>query len=217
VKARLELAHWLVQQGDAKALLAELIPLEEFAKSNPQIARELPELFERAGAASRAADAYRTLIEAHPNDAEAYAGLGRVELEEGNFHGARQALERAAELKPDDDALRREAEVAHLAVDLDPMSRRLSSGEKLDRSNRILRLAVDTFEPCGNEEIGSNPDSPLFQAAHKLITQKVAATNEAAEVRLDFATRIWNSRPAACNVAPDQEELVGLLVKKISQ
>jgi tetratricopeptide (TPR) repeat protein len=218
VQARLELVHWLAQRGEAKELLAELIPLDDSAKTYPQIARELPQLYERAGSPSRAVEAFRALIHSSPNDPDAYAGLGHAELEDGDYHAARQAFQRAADLKPEDTAFRHSTELATQALDLDPTPRRLSSGEKLARSNGILELASGAIAACAAGQPGWGPDSPLLKSAYALTGEKkTPATNESAEVRLDYAMRIWNSRPAVCDTQTGRTELLAVLVRKIAQ
>jgi tetratricopeptide (TPR) repeat protein len=206
VNARIELVHWLAQRGDQKGLLSELILLDPLAHSNSQIARELPALYQQAGAASRAVDAYRNWLRANPADAEAYAGLGETEIESGNFRAARQAFERAAELKPDNAAWKQRADAALNALELDPTPRWLSSQDKLSRSTRILALTAAAVGPCA--------ESQLIQKADQLIAEKKpAVTNESAETRLDLAETIWNTRPAKCT----QDELLAALMHKLAQ
>jgi hypothetical protein len=61
-------------------------------------------------------------------------------------------------------------------------------------------------------------DSQLLQKAQQLIGEKKpAVTNEAAEMRLDFAETIWNTRPVSCNQAPETDQLLSVLMRKISQ
>jgi tetratricopeptide (TPR) repeat protein len=215
INARIELVHWLVARGDQKALLSELILLEPLAASDPRIARELPSLFQQAGATSRAIDAYRRWLQVNPADAEAYAGLGQSEIQSGNFRAARQSFDRAAELKPDNAAWKQSADVALNAMEMDPTPRWLSSQEKLERSTHILALASSMVAAC---TAAQPEDSQLLQKAQQLIGEKKpAVTNEAAEMRLDFAETIWNTRPVSCNQAPETDQLLSVLMRKISQ
>jgi tetratricopeptide (TPR) repeat protein len=214
--ARVELVRWLANRGDQKGLLSELILLEpSAANTNSSIARDIPFLFRQAGAPARAIDAYHNWLRDHPGDADAYAGLGDTEIETGNFRAARQAYEKASQLKPDDPGLKLHEEVAGTALELDPTPRWLSSSEKLARSTRILNLAATTVLQCPDAQ---TPDSPLFQNAQKLVAEhNPAATNEAAETRLNFAETIWNTRPGSCNPPPEKKELLSVLVRKLAQ
>jgi hypothetical protein len=36
-------------------------------------------------------------------------------------------------------------------------------------------------------------------------------------MRLDFAETIWNTRPVSCNQAPETDQLLSVLMRKISQ
>jgi cytochrome c-type biogenesis protein CcmH/NrfG len=206
VNARIELVHWLAQRGDQKGLLSELILLDPLARSDSQVARELPALYQQAGSESRAIDAYRNWLHANPTDAEAYAGLGETELRSGNFRAARQAFARAADLNPDNTSWKHLAEVSFDALELDPTPRGLSSQDKLARSSRILTLTAAAVAPCA--------DSQLTQKAQQLIAEKKpTVTNESAETRLDLAETLWNTRPAACS----QDELLTALMHKLAQ
>jgi tetratricopeptide (TPR) repeat protein len=206
IRARIELVHWLAQRGDQKGLLSELILLDPLAHSDSQIAHELPVLYQQAGSASRAIDAYRNWLHNNPTDAGAYAGLGEADLETGNFRAARQSFERAAELKPDNATWGQRAEVALDALELDPTPRWLSSQDKLSRSTRILALTVSAVAPCA--------DSQLIQKAQQLIVEKKpTVTNESAEIRLDLAETIWNTRPVACG----QDQVLTTLMHKLAQ
>jgi len=218
MSVRIELVHWLAKRGDQKGLLSELILLEPLAAGNPSaaaVARDLPSLYRQAGSTNRAIDAYHTWLRQNPADADAYAGLGETELQSGDFRAARQALDRASELKPDDTTLKQNAGVARTAVELAPTPRWLSSSEKLARSSRILDLAITTASGCPGEQPA---DSPLFENAQKLLTEKKPEiTNEAAERRLDLAETIWNTKSGTCASPPQQSEILSALMRKLAQ
>ncbi len=213
VQARMELVRWLAGRDDQKALLGELIPLGQAAKFDPAIERQMPALYLQAGSLSQAEDAYRALIKEEPDAAEPYAGLGRVELEKGNYHAAHLAFEDAVRRKPGDAAVAREAQIAQSALDLDPTPRRLTSAEKLARSNQILALAVSLAQSC------PSADPALAASAQKLLAEKPARspTNEMAEVRLDLAEKLWRGRTAACPAPAANADLLATLMRKMAQ
>ena len=212
VQARLELVRWLAQRGDEQSLLAELIPLEQRAQSDPAIAHALPALYLQAGSLTHAEEAYRAWIREHPNDFEAHAGLGRVEMQKGNFYAAQQSFAAALQLQPGNAALIQEADTARSAHELDPTSRHLASEEKLTRSNRILSMTIDAMQGCSSDFVA-------FDSAQKLIAEKVprAPTNEMAETRLDLAERLWQGRRPFCNSAPDEARVLAVLIHKLEQ
>ena len=84
VAARMELVHLLVAEGRGKELLAELLNLQVEAGANMPIQKALGHLFLVAGSPSRAAAAYQAMIDHNPKDADAHAGMGETELEQGH-------------------------------------------------------------------------------------------------------------------------------------
>jgi tetratricopeptide (TPR) repeat protein len=214
VPARVELVSWLTEHGDRQSLLAELIPLEQRAKSDSAIAHQIPALYLQAGSVSQAEEAYRALIHQNPADAEAHAGLGQVELKRGNFHAAQQNFTDALAHKPGDAAWTRLEQLARSAHDLDPTSRRLTSAELFERSNRILDMARDAAQACQ-----ADPAQSALLVAQSALASKAlrSPTNEAAQARLDLAEKLWHSRPASCSGSGDQAEVLALLIHKIEQ
>src|SRR5690606_32888304 len=61
------------------------------------------------GAERQARDAFNRALRADPNDAQAQAGLGLVQLRAGEFSAARVSLSRASRLAPDQAAQWRDA------------------------------------------------------------------------------------------------------------
>ena len=144
----MELVHFLAAEGRNKELLAELLPLQEEAKTNTAIQSALGHLFLVAGSPSRAAATYQTIIDQDPESAEAHTGLGEVELELGQYRNAHTAFLAALRYKPQDAAIRRQLDLSSTLTELDPTPRQLTSGEKYGRSIRILQLAYDDVSAC---------------------------------------------------------------------
>ena len=214
LEARLELVQSLAQRQQDQSLLAELIPLEQSAGSDPAIAREIPELYLQAGSTGHAEVAYRALLKREPENAAAYAGLGRVEMQKGNYRSAHQNFLQALKAAPGNAVFSAEADTARKALDLDPTPRRLGTTEKFERSNSILRLVTEALQSC---PAGTSPD--LTSSAQQLLTGKQPKTpnNEMAEARLDTAQQLWQNRPSQCRTAPETTELLNALMRKISQ
>ncbi len=62
----MELVNFLLKHGRKEALLAELLPLQGEAGNDAALQKRIASLLLVAGAAQRAADAYRSLIEQFP-------------------------------------------------------------------------------------------------------------------------------------------------------
>jgi tetratricopeptide (TPR) repeat protein len=221
IAARMELIDLMVAKGQKQDLLAELLPLQEEAKSNPAIESRLAPLFLLAGSPARAADVYRQLIREDPKNADYYAGLGEAELEQGDYRAAHAALAAAAARKKNDPAIQAKLRLATMLAGLDPTPRRLSSAEKFQRSLYTLEWAQQDLEKC----IQTQPSGPtaeqqaLLERAEQVMDNQnpPQASNELSEATLSLATKVWQAR-LACKaaIAPDEEPL-RLLMAKVTQ
>jgi tetratricopeptide (TPR) repeat protein len=219
--ARLELLDLLVAKDQKKDLLAELLPLEEEAKNNPEIQIRLARLFLIAGSPSRAADVYRAVIREQPQSAQAYQGLGEAELEQGDYRAGRAAFNSACMQKPNDPTLRSRLQLASTLAGLDPTPRWLSSAEKYRRSLTILEWAQADLEKC----VQTQPSGPsgaqqnlLKQAEDAMDHQRPAqVTNELSEGALALAEKIWQAHLSECGpaTAPDEEALRLIMAKLV--
>ena len=218
LQARLELVEMLARQGRQTELFAELLPLEEEARTNLEIARRIPAWYLQAGSLTRAEAAYRDLIGRDPDEAGALDGLGRVALQRGDYRAAASAFFDAQRARPNDAALEAQEQLARRALALDPTPRYLSTREKLARSNEILALTREAVLHCIGEPNASETTAPLLDSAELQLNQTVKPpTNEAAEARLEMASALWNSRPKTCASAPQNADLLDLLDRKMSK
>lgn len=213
VAARMELVRLLVKAGRDKELLAELLPLQEEARKDMTIQKELGHLFLMAGSPARAAASYQALIDHNPKDADAYAGLGETQLEQGQYRDAHAAFLAALRYRPEDPSIRRRLDLSSALTDLDPTPRRLASTEKYRRSLHILQLAYDDLNGC----IAKRPGvSQLLSAAHDTLSSKPPSnpTNELSEGVLGTAEKIWQARVAECGAGADP---LRLIIEKLAQ
>jgi len=222
VAARMELVHLLAVEGRKQELLAELLPLEEEAKTNIPIQKELGRLFLVVGSPSRAAEAYRAMIDRNPKDADAHSGLGDAELEMGEYRNARAAFLTALHYKPRDASIQKGLDLSKALTDLDPTPRRLASMEKYRRSIHILQLAYGNLNACLAQHPGVQP----ADAAQELSTAGDAlaakppshANNELSESVLGIAEKTWQARVAVCGATVSrQDEALRLIVEKLAQ
>jgi len=179
--------------------LAELISLESEAAGDPQLQRQIGQLFLTAGAPARAATVYRDLIDRDLHDSAAYEGLGEAELEEGQYRAAQSAFLHASNYHPD-GMLQGKLQLLTQLTELDPTPRRLPSMEKFNRSLRILGLAQSDLESklSGKPGAANSAIAQLLKEASDELSKKPPqhVTNEMAEHELDLAERIWKARLA---------------------
>jgi tetratricopeptide (TPR) repeat protein len=210
ISARMELINFLVEKGKKQELLAELLPLQEAAGNDPAIEKKLGRLFLLASSPSRAADVYHALIQQDPKHAEAYAGLGEAELEQGRYREAKAAFITALSHKPNDASLRERMQLANTMTALDPTPRQLPSVEKYQRGLRILELSRASLEKCvaTHSNVSSNEADELLKAAQEALSRNAPShvTNELAEETLGLAEKMWQARIKMCGASTSAEQ-----------
>ncbi|MGA3203249.1 MAG: tetratricopeptide repeat protein [Bryobacteraceae bacterium] len=218
VSARFELVNLLAEQGSKEELLAELLPLLDVAPEDVGVRKHLGRLFLIAGSATRAGEIFREILRNHPEDADAYAGLGESEFARGNYQTARGDFQAAANLRPSDLEISRRLELSNDVLALDPMRRGIGPVEQYERSVRMVELAKSAIRQC------SSTLSPLEQdaldEAQKAETKRVpsAQMSKALEENLNLAEQLWKIRLEECKRATTAaEEPLRLVLGKIAQ
>jgi tetratricopeptide (TPR) repeat protein len=209
IQTRLELIDLLARRHALKEMWAELLPLEGQAEGNPSLQKQIAHLYIVAGSPARAISVYHALLQGNSKDSEAYKGLGEAELSIGDYHQAQSAFLNALRVNPEDSEARKRLELASSMTALDPTPRRLSSKEKYARSMRILELARNAYQACGQS-------SDLLAPANAALSAKAQPpfTNELAEQKLSLAEKLWKARPVSCE--PSDERL-HLIMEKLAQ
>ena len=212
---RMELVHLLVEKNRRQELLAELITLEAEGVSDSAFQKHLAQLFIAADSPARAADIYRALTERDPKDLEADEGLGRAELQLGQYRAAHAAYERAFLHDPNNAAVREHLEVLNTVTGLDPTIRQLTSAEKYRRSLRILSMTRDALAQCGRKS-GSADD--LLKAADADLSGNALphVTNEAAESILSLAENLWREEQKCAPASAEDANPLALLMRKLA-
>jgi len=216
---RLELADLLAARGDQQKLLAELLPLENEAGGDAAKLKKIAQLFLASGSSQRSEIVYRKLIDLTPGDADAFAGLGRVELTQGDYHGALSAFENALQLGAG-PAVEREVDLARTMTLIDPTSRSLSSADKYARSMAIVKLAYDALSSCtAGRNVPADVEQMLAGTQNLFSSRKPGPiTNELAEARLALAQRLWQARLRICGASTSSaEESLRLILAKLSR
>ena len=155
VQARFELIDLLVKQDNKKALLAELLPLQDEAPADLETRRRMAHLFLLAGSPGRAADIFRQILRQDHGDADAYAGLGEAEIALGNYRIAETNLQVAAHLRPGDEDIRKRLDLASQVLALDPMLRGLGAAERYRRTRKLVELALNDVNQCAGAVSGT--------------------------------------------------------------
>lgn len=197
--ARFELINLLAEDQAPSELLAELLPLQSSRSDSVALLRRIAPLYRRAGAPSRATEAYRQLIRRSPDDADAYAGLGDVALSQGQFRTARAAFADGARLHPADSALVLRLRLADTLIALDPNARGLGDAVRLKRSRVLLARALALTSACA-VAAGAPAWRGLRDSAHADLRDGPPRTGTVASTERTRAlvNEIWHARVGIC-------------------
>lgn len=214
---RYELIDLLAQGGDKQDLLSELLPLQNEAQTD-SARRRVAHLFVVAGSPERASEMYRTILRKNPRDAEAYVGLADATLAMGNFNTARDHLDAALKIAPDDSVIKTRIALTDTVIAMDPGQRGLAVDEQLRRSRALVQRTITAARKC------LDVSSPEVAAALDSVTRSLVASAanipraQAIEETLSIAGTIWRMRGTRCSTQqrPDEEAL-RLIQEKISQ
>jgi Tfp pilus assembly protein PilF len=99
--AHIQLGRVLVEEGKNDAAITELQAGIKLAPDNDSAQRDLAEVYTTARKNDLAEAAYRSLLIAHPNDAELHDGLGKALMWEKKSREAQQEFLATVKLEPD--------------------------------------------------------------------------------------------------------------------
>ncbi len=143
-RTRVSLAHNAAQRGNVAAAEAELAKsLALFPTAEAHVRRG--ELYEQSGRHELALGEYRAALTIAPDDATALYRLGVLQLAQGDVAGARDALERAAAIAPENKLI---------ALQLERASKPGRAPDETRRSN------AEADPAPGMEELGLPEETP---------------------------------------------------------
>lgn len=216
-EARYELIDLLAQSGDKQDLLSELLPLQDEAQSD-SARRKIAHLFVVAGSPERASDIYRAILRQNPRDAEAYVGLADATMATGNFNTARDHLEAAQKIAPEDSVLKARIALTDTVIAMDPGQRGLAIDEQLRRSRALVQRTIAAARKCLDVQ-SSEVSEALDSVTRGLVASAANVPRpQAIEENLSIAGTIWRMRGTRC-ASQDQpgEEALRLIQEKIAQ
>ncbi|HEX4681183.1 MAG TPA: tetratricopeptide repeat protein [Gemmatimonadaceae bacterium] len=215
-QARFELIDLLSRRGDARELLAELLPLEEVSPDSVALRRRLGTLFLRAESPSRAANMFREALRHDPADADSYAGMGEAALALGNFRTARTDFLEAEQLRPDDQRLAVRLALTDTVVALDPTARGIGAALRAARSQTLLARTLLVVNACSivPPALADSARGLLAAAANR---NAARGPNEmAGEAMIGVAVDLWASRPPSCD-RTNPDEALRLVQRRLAQ
>lgn len=201
LEVRLEFVDLLARQDKQQDLLAELLPLSSESLDLPT-REHIAQLYVTAGSPNRAVDMFREILRERPSDPGAFAGMGTAEFAKGNYRAAHLDFLIASRLKPS-PALQKQLALSAEVLALDPTLRGIGQQERVERSKRLLQLAIESVTEC------LGPNALPFSAVP-------GKTNDAVESNMELAEKIWHVRHVDCRQPLTQnEQALSLVLIKI--
>ena len=164
-----------------------------------------------SSAPNRAAEVFRSILRHRPQDADAdaYAGFGEAEFALGNYRAAQADFQIASRLRPGDERISAQLELAGQVLALDPMRRGIGPQERSQRSRKLVELALEGVRGCA----GATPQQPLAE-----LMEKARKRNADVEANLDLAERLWQARRSECGPATSPaDQAFALVMARIAQ
>jgi tetratricopeptide (TPR) repeat protein len=201
----------LKKSGLQKEAIAELLAALEQARNNELAKVRIGGLLLEYGSPRQAADVFNDVLGSNSSDAHAWSGFGTAELALEDYRAARNAFRNAARLDPSDDQTRRNLELTDRILALDPNAGGLRASDRYERSVEILTAALKMQETCSRND--------LTDAARKALAGRPRRREieDAAEMDLDLAVKLWKSARNLCPSRKKDEALDQVLARLARQ
>ena len=186
-RIRVELATFLLDEGDRTAALAELIALAREVPDELLARLEVAGLFLQAEEPQQALTQYSFANAIDQTSRAAAVGAGRAAFALAQFRTAEQHLEFALGLGPADEDVTRLLEITRLVRASDPQAQGLLTAERVRRLRAGLDWAAGRLAGCAappepaaeGEEPTEVPDDPLVVELREFAEQPAAILREA--------------------------------------
>jgi tetratricopeptide (TPR) repeat protein len=215
--ARFELAGLLLRSGDQKALLSELLPLQDEAPKDLTTEKRIAQLYVSPGSPARAGTMYRQMLHANPGaqqDLEVLTGLAEAEFANGDYRNAATDYQAALRLQ-DTPRARQKLELCSQVLQLDPTQRGIGTKVGFERSRKLVQLALQRFEQCLSV---SASETDLAEKADAALKRSVstAVLDSAIESNLELAEQLWRAPGQSC-ASDASTEPVALVLARIAR
>ena len=164
VDARMELVHYLMQNGGKARASAELIAIQAESPDDPAVSLKVGDLLLQLGENSRASKSFNAILKQNDKDVDALSGAGQAALAMGDYPQAVRLLTKADDLTgskagtPQADRLA----LAQQAYDTDPYLRDLTISQRANRVAAAFDLAMERLRSCASQQtIALSPEPPV--------------------------------------------------------
>jgi tetratricopeptide (TPR) repeat protein len=211
IEARFELVDLLRRAHQQQQAVAQLLELAaEIPDTDTASHDKVGRLLLANGSPQHAAEAFRSAVAAQPNDAAALEGLGEAEFALRDYPAARNAFRGAARNGAGSVDLARRIDVCNSILDLDPTLVRLSSAERYERAQELVRRTVESLRQC------STVPPALDESVQKAIGGKHPRRHEGDTVELiALAQQAWKVRQDTCPAQSKPDEALAAVMARI--
>lgn len=208
---RLELIRLLLDRGDARGAVAELIAATTDLPGTAAAHNEIGTLFARAADHGRALDQFTRALALDAQNRASLAGAGRAAFALGDYARARRYLHSVR----GDDETATLAAVADLVLTRDPLASRISAAERRRRLVANLTHAHDRLEKCLMAQM---PDlAPLLareMAGLRADRRSIARDADVLEAAVNLTYRIEQHAQARCGDATPLDRALLLVAQR---
>jgi tetratricopeptide (TPR) repeat protein len=223
-QARLELIGFLLSRHANQQAQSELIALSADLPRDPDLMREVAQLFLAAGDPNRALTEYHDVVQLAPHDAAALAGAGQAAFQLKNYSLARDYLSRAVALDKNDAHSAQLLQASELVLQLDPYVALIGGDE---RSRRVLRALEQTqyrLETCAAQKqivlTDQPPSAPLAADYAELLDVKsrvnvrtLRADPDLIDAAMEQVVRSQTDAAAACGQPEGADQALLLIAR----
>jgi chloride channel protein, CIC family len=221
IQARMELVAALGKFGRKTQAQAELLLLVAEMPKDVSLQKQIGRLLLDYGLVKESADVFQGITQRTPQDGEGYAGLGWAEFALGDFRSAQQSFRSAIRGNPDDVTSRKQLELVEQILSIDPNLRGLNTSEKYARSRKLLEAALGSLDQClaaeTNQLLPSTTE--IADAARKslLYRGRPRSLGDAVEANVALSEQLWKVRIDSCGPPKDSEEMLRILMSRLSK
>ena len=230
IRTRFELIALLERQHEDMQATGELVELLRDSPGDSRIKKRIGRHFLRVGSPSHAVQVFQELVELHPRDGEAYAGVGEAEFALDHYYSSRTAFQRALRLRPEDQDIQRRLALLDRIRALDPTYRpygnALSRAERYRRGREVLDRVVKVLEHCIHP--GAGPDfagppapvpellEPWFDQAQDQLESRRRASDDRIATTIALAEELWARRKEVCEDTDSRDKPLTHVMRKLT-
>ena len=151
IDTRFEFAHFLASEERIEELRAELIILASDIRDDLGQLINAGYLMLFARSPAQAETVFTRALGRDPRNAEALAGLGKAQLEDGNFAASEQTLLRAVRANPRNEEIRKQLALVQEIRALNPKRRGIGPLVSARRAMHLLERTHDRLTACADQ------------------------------------------------------------------